>query len=118
MFACDFLQLFQGLGVALKSLSSVSEVWAFSGTVSAHLVSSVSKESIHLQGRMPGFDPWVGKIPAEGTGDPLRYSCLETPTGRGAWRATVHRVARVGHDLVAEQPPPLSKRHFLFHCRP
>ena len=94
MFACDFLQLFQGLGVALKSLSSVSEVWAFSGTVSAHLVSSVSKESIHLQGRMPGFDPWVGKIPAEGNGNPLQYSCLGNPMDRGAWWATIHRIAQ------------------------
>ena len=27
----------------------------------------------------------------EETGDPLQYSCLETPMDRGAWRATVHK---------------------------
>ena len=34
----------------------------------------------------------------EGDGTPLRYSCLENPMDRGAWRATVHGIARVGHD--------------------
>ena len=35
----------------------------------------------------------------EGNGNPLQYSCLENPMGGGAWRAAVHGVARVGHDL-------------------
>ena len=39
-----------------------------------------------------GFDPWVGKIPGGGNGNPLQYSCLGNPTDRGAWWATVHRV--------------------------
>jgi len=39
-------------------------------------------------------------IPGEGNGTPLQYSCLENPIDRGAWRATVHGVTRVGHDLV------------------
>ena len=30
----------------------------------------------------------------EGNGNPLRYSCLEKPMDRGAWRAAVHRVAK------------------------
>ena len=30
----------------------------------------------------------------EENGNPLQYSCLENPMGRGAWRATVHRVAK------------------------
>ena len=34
----------------------------------------------------------------EGKGNPLQYSCLENPMDRGTWRATVHGVARVGHD--------------------
>ena len=28
----------------------------------------------------------------EGNGSPLQYSCLENPTGRGAWQAAVHGV--------------------------
>ena len=40
----------------------------------------------------------------EGNGNPLQYSCLENPTDRGAWQATVHEVSRVGHDLVTKPP--------------
>ena len=29
-----------------------------------------------------------------GHGNPLQYSYLENPMDRGAWRATVHRVAK------------------------
>ena len=34
-----------------------------------------------------GFDPWVGKIPSGGHGNPLQYSCLEDPVDRQAWWA-------------------------------
>ena len=32
--------------------------------------------------------------PGGGNGNPLQYSCLENPTDRRAWRATVHKVAK------------------------
>ena len=35
-----------------------------------------------------------GRFPAGGHGDPLQYSCLENPMGRGAWQATVRRAAK------------------------
>ena len=35
-----------------------------------------------------------GRCPGEGHGNPLQYSCLENPVDRGAWWATVHRVAK------------------------
>ena len=35
----------------------------------------------------------LGGSPGEGNGNPLQYSCLENPTDRGAWRATVREVA-------------------------
>ena len=31
---------------------------------------------------------------------------------RGAWRATVQNVARIGHDLATKPPPPNGRRHF------
>ena len=40
------------------------------------------------------FDPWVGKIAGERNCNPLQYSCLENPMGRGAWQATVHGVEK------------------------
>ena len=47
--------------------------------------------------------PGSGRSPGEGDGNLLQYSCLENPKDRGAWGATVHGVARVGHDLVTKQ---------------
>ena len=40
------------------------------------------------------FNPWVGKIPGKGNGNPLQYSCLENPMDQGAWWATVCGVAK------------------------
>ena len=51
------------------------------------------------------FDPWVRRIPAEGNGKPLQYSCLRNAMDRGAWQATVHWVALIGHDLTTKSPP-------------
>ena len=39
-----------------------------------------------------------GRSPGGGNGNPVQYSCLENPMDRGAWRATVNRSKRVGHD--------------------
>jgi len=36
----------------------------------------------------------LGRFPGGGNGNPLQYSCLENPMDRGAWQATVHRVAK------------------------
>ena len=38
--------------------------------------------------------PGLGRSPGGGNGNPLQYSCLENPIERGAWQATVHKVAR------------------------
>ena len=41
-------------------------------------------------GSIPGSQRFPGKV----HGNPLQYSCLENPMDRGAWRVTVHRVAK------------------------
>ena len=38
--------------------------------------------------------PGLGRPPGGGHGDPLQYSCLENPVGRGAWWATSHGVTQ------------------------
>ena len=38
--------------------------------------------------------PGLGRSSREGSGNLLRYSCLENPIDRGAWWATVHGVAK------------------------
>ena len=41
-----------------------------------------------------GSIPGLGRSPGEGNGNLLQYSCLENSMDGGAWRATVHRVAK------------------------
>ena len=41
-----------------------------------------------------GSIPGLGRFPEEGNENSLQYSCLENPMDRGAWWATVYRVAQ------------------------
>ena len=41
-----------------------------------------------------GSIPGLGRSPGGGHGNPLQYSCLENPTDRAAWQATVNGVAK------------------------
>ena len=50
---------------------------------------------------------WVGTLGqrdpfSKGSWSPFQYSCPENPMDRGAWRAIVHRVARVGHNRATD----------------
>ena len=38
--------------------------------------------------------PEWGRSPGGGHGNPLQYSCLQNRMDRGAWKTTVHRVAK------------------------
>ena len=69
------------------------------------LHSSVSKESAYNARDLDSV-PRLGRSLGEGNGNPLQYSCLENPMDREAWRAIVHGIARVGHDLATKPPPP------------
>ena len=40
------------------------------------------------------YVPGSGRSPEERNGNPLQYSCLGNPMDRGAWKATVHGVAK------------------------
>ena len=46
--------------------------------------------------RDAGLITGLGRSPGGGHGNPLQYSCLENPMDKGAWQATVHRVAKNG----------------------
>ena len=60
--------------------------WGFPG-------SSADKKAACNAGNL-GSLPGLGRSPGEGHDNPLQYSCLENPMDRGAWRATVHGVAK------------------------
>ena len=54
--------------------------------------------------RDTGSIPGSGRSPEEGNGNPLQYSCLGNPMDKGTWRATVHGVTQIRHDLVTKPP--------------
>ena len=60
--------------------------------------------------RIRWFNPWVGKIPGVGNGNPLQYSCLENPMDREAWGATVQGGAESNttKGLITHARPDLS----------
>ena len=64
-----------------------SEVSAFQGAL---VVKNLPANAGHV--RDVGSIPGSGRSSGRGHGNPLQYSCLENPMGRGAWQATVHGV--------------------------
>ena len=64
-----------------------------------HHPSSVGKESACNAGDLRSISG-SGRSPGEGNGNPLQYSCLENPIGRGAWQATVRGIAVRHHTLT------------------
>ena len=67
----------------------VINLWGFPG-------SSMLKESSCSAGDAgdTGWVPWLGGSPGGLHGNPLQYACLENPRDKGAWKPTVHRVAK------------------------
>ena len=85
---CQFYELgqksltFLSLGLSAHKLETVKPTWWLSG-----------KESTCQCGRQGSIPVW-GRSPGEGNGNPLQDACLENPMDSGAWRATVHGVAK------------------------
>ena len=52
------------------------------------------------------FDPGLGRSPRGGPGNPLQYSCLDSPTDRGALQATGQGVAKSRTRLLANKHKP------------
>ena len=48
-----------------------------------------------------GSIPGLGRSPGEENDSPFQYSSLGNPMVRGGWWATVHRVAKSGHDFMS-----------------
>ena len=58
--------------------------------------------------RDTGLIPGLGRSPGEGHGNPLQYSCLESPMDRGAWQATVGlQRARCDWSSLAHRATPI-----------
>ena len=75
----------------LKKNLSITDLWG-----NASQVALVIKNPFVNTGDTRDAGPilGLGRSPGEGQGTPLQYSCLENPMDRGAWWATVQRVAK------------------------
>ena len=80
-------------------------------SLSFSLVTRLVKNPPYNAGDLGSIPRW-GRSPGEGNGNLLQYSCLGNPMNRGAWRATVHGVTRVGQNLVTKPPSSFFQHHF------
>ena len=71
--------------------------------ISVRFPRCLTSKEFACQAEDTGSIPGLGRSPGEGNIN--QYSFLENPMDRGAWWATVHGVARVGHGLVTKAPP-------------
>ena len=86
---------------SLGTFTKYSSFWGFCG-------GSDGKESA-CNAEDPDTTLGLGRSTGEGNGKPTQYSCLENSMDRGAWRATVHGIAK--------SLTQLSDQHFHFlHC--
>ena len=78
---------------------------------------SEGKESVYNAGDL-GLIPGLGRSPTGGHSNTLQYSCLENLTDRGAWLATVHRVAqfRTQWSSLAHMQPEAQGTVCLLHA--
>ena len=89
----SFLSVFGGLHhLAQRKLES--EVTSGSGRASQMVLVVENPPANAGDVRDVCLTPGLGRSPGGGHFNPLQCSCLENPVDRGAWRATVHRVAK------------------------
>ena len=66
----------------------------FSLCVSLHLVQFSSVQSLSRVRLCDPMNRSTPRLPGEGNGTLLQYSCLENPMGRGAWWAAIRGVVK------------------------
>ena len=95
------------LGIQLQLKSKVAKGCdaGLKGISYNHCISFISLYVLHFPGGSDGKEsacnmgeedsiPGSRISPGEESRYPLKYSCLENPMDRGAWKTTVHRVAK------------------------
>ena len=75
--------------LSLSILKLIQDIWASQVALVVNNLSTNAGDK-----RESGLIPGSERSPGGGHGNSLYYSCLENPTNRGAWRATVHGVAK------------------------
>ena len=77
--------------MAVTSLRSITKHLAFDFPGGAMVKNPLSNAG---DTRDSSSSPGLGRSPRARNCNPLQYSCLENPMDRGAWRTTVHGVAK------------------------
>ena len=89
-----YISIYKCLGKALpKDLVKCSYRNMLAPTQKASLLVQMVKNLPAMRENL-GSIPGLGRSPGGRNGDPLKYSCLENSTDRGAWWATVHGIAK------------------------
>ena len=77
--------------------------------VAQTVMSSPATQEMGCQPGDVGSIPGSGRYSGGGNDNPLQYSCLGNTMDRGTWQATIHGIARVGHNLMTK-PSPCSNK--------
>ena len=102
--ACSWLKvdrIFIDFTIVFKSSTENPPLyWLYPGLMQNFQVALVVKKPPANAGdiRHIGLIPGMGRSLGGGNSNPLQCFCPENPMDRGAWRAAVHGVARVGHN--------------------
>ena len=75
----------------LEGGAPIPETYRYSQVAPAVKNPAANVGDVRNMGPVPGS----GRSPGGGHGTPLKYSCLENPVDRGAWQASVRRVAEL-----------------------
>ena len=78
---------------ALLTLLNVGNNWLLGNTLVGFPGGSMVK-NLPANAGDPGLIPGSGRSPGEENGNPRQYSCWGNLMDRGAWQATVHRIAK------------------------
>ena len=77
-------------------MKGIALLFQMTMTASPRLCGGLDGKASTCDAGDPGSIPGSGRCPGEGKGNPLQYSHLGNSMDRGAWQATVHRVATLG----------------------
>ena len=94
-----FLTHLYTFALTLHEVHSLESTFPIKPLLYIHLASLVAQKVKNLPAnagdtRDTSLIPGFGRSPGEGNGNLLQYSYLESSMDRGAWRATVHGVAK------------------------
>ena len=76
--------------------------WHLTEFIKEHIPWWLSGRESSCNGGDMGSIPGSERSPGAGDGNPLQYSCLGNPVGRGAWVYGLWSLRRVGHDWVTK----------------